>query len=143
MSTPNVKDTKDTEQKDIFDTIFNVSTNFIDECNKLQAQYAQAISNISQELMDTWKKGSDTYATLMQTYMHNIYGPIKVPQIISKSITDTIDMSSKINNISNKTVISGLEVIRQNIKVLNDNIDTFTKLYTNLINTWSNITRKS
>jgi len=101
MSTPNVKDTKDTEQKDIFDTIFNVSTNFIDECNKLQAQYAQAISNISQELMDTWKKGSDTYATLMQTYMHNIYGPIKVPQIISKSITDTIDMSSKINNKCN------------------------------------------
>ncbi len=134
---------KSAEEKDIIDTFFNSYTNFIDDCNKVYAQYAQAISNVGQEISDTWKKSAEAYATLTRAYMLNIYGPLKVPEGVNKGIRDAMDISNKINNISNKAAIAGFDIVRQNIKVFNDNIDSFTRLYTNLINTWSSITRKS
>ncbi|RMF32443.1 MAG: hypothetical protein D6752_00155 [Candidatus Nitrosothermus koennekii] len=126
-------------EKDIFDTWFELYTNAIDEASKIQAQYAQTLTSIQQECTDACKKTAEAYANIAKTAAHTTWGPVKVPAAITKSITDAVEITNKIANISNKTVISSLELTRQNMKVFNDNIDAFTKLNINFIKTWNSL----
>jgi hypothetical protein len=127
------------EQKDVFDTWFELYKNAVDEATKIQAQYAQTLTSIQQECTDACKKTAEAYANIAKTAAHTTWGPVRVPVVITKTISDAADMTNKIANISNKVVISSLELTRQNMKVFNDNIDAFTKLNVNFIKTWNNL----
>lgn len=127
------------ETKDVFDTIFDTYVNAIDEVVRTQAQYTQTITNIQQEYNDSVKKILESLLSISKTTMHNTWGSVKIPTIFTKGISDTADVASKITNINNKTIISVLELVRQNMRVFNDNIDSFTKLGINMVNTWSSM----
>lgn len=127
------------ESKDVLDTIFDVCINAIDESTRVQAQYAQVITNIQQEFNDAIKKSSEAWLNISKTMTHNAWGSIKMPAIFTKSINDTFDVTTKNASINNKAIISALELTRQNMRVFNDNIDSFAKLGVNFANTWSSI----
>lgn len=124
---------------DIVDTLADSWKNAIDEANRIQAQYAQAITNIQQEYVDACKKSIDAWASITKTLTNTTFGQVRVPAAVTKSISDTNDIANKINNISNKTILSSLELAKQNMRIYNDNIESFTKLSINFIKTWSSI----
>ncbi len=127
------------DDKDVFDTWFELYKGAVDEATKIQAQYAQTLTSIQQECTDACKKTAEAYANIAKTAAHTTWGPVKVPVVITKTISDAADMTNKIANISNKVVISSLELTRQNMNVFNDNIDAFTKLNVNFIKTWNSL----
>ncbi len=126
-------------EKDAFDTLADICINAVDEMTRMQIQYTQTFTNIQQEFIDTVKRMTSAYADISKTVAHTTYGPMKMPAIFTKSINDNVDFITRVSNISNKAVISSLELARQNLKVFNDNIDSFTKLNINFIKTWSSI----
>ena len=130
---------KETAEKDVFDTWFELYKDAVDEATKIQAQYAQTLTSIQQECTEVCKKTAEAYANIAKTAAHTTWGPVRMPSIVTKTISDAADMTNKITNISNKVVISSLELTRQNVKVFNDNIDAFTKLNVNFIKTWNSL----
>lgn len=127
------------EEKDMFHTFADMFINNINEATRTQTQYVAALTNIQQEYIDMLKKVSESYANVLKAEASNLWGPVRIPAALNKAITDSVDITTRITDINNKAILSVLELIRQNIKVFNDNIDSFTKLNINFIKLWSSI----
>ncbi len=130
---------KKKEEKDPFDIYAETCNNCIEEVAKLMPQYTQSSSNLQNECTNVCKKMTESSITIAKEFANATWGPGRPPSSLAKNASDIADAFLKVATINNRAMIAGLDVARQNIKLFNDNVDTFTKLNVNLIKTWQSL----
>ncbi|MFQ5920796.1 MAG: hypothetical protein ACE5JV_02120 [Nitrososphaerales archaeon] len=123
------------QEKDVFESYEEVSTNAIDEFARLQAQYVQSFTNLQQEANETCRKVSGSAISVAKQLADATQSTrFFVPTL--KIASDTTDAFLKTANVNNKVVTAAFDASRQNIRIFNDNVEAFTRLNLDLIKTW-------
>lgn len=126
-------------EKDAFEVYQESCLNAIEEFTRLQAQYTQSVSSLQQESIDAAKKLTTTTITVAKELAGNTWGQSKFPSAIAKAASDSTEALLKTATVNNKAFIAGIDAVRQNISVFNDNLESFTKMNLNLIKTWQTL----
>ena len=130
---------KKKEEKDAFDTYEETCINCIEEVAKLVPQYTQSVTNLQDECTDTCRKMTESSVSIAKEFANATWGPGRFPAAFVKNAGDVADTFLKLAVINNRAMIAGLDAARQNIKLFNDNVETFTKMNLSLIKTWQSL----
>ncbi len=130
---------KKKEEKDAFDTYEETCMNCIEEVSKLVPQYTQSVTNLQDECTDTCRKITQSSVSIAKEFANATWGPGRFPAAVVKNAGDVADTFLKLAVINNRAIIAGLDAARQNIKLFNDNVETFTKMNLSLMKTWQSL----
>jgi hypothetical protein len=110
-----------------------------DEVAKVQPQFAQSISNLQLDYIQTVK-------SMIQTGFANqkqILSALNIPQVpqvseqIAKQSTELTTNVTRSVGIFNQLSLNALDAARENVKIYNRTVDAITDFNNNLLNTWT------
>ena len=130
---------KKREEKDGFDIFQETCINCIEEVAKLVPQYTQSATNLQDEYTNTCKKMTESSIMVAKEFADATWGPGRFPTTLVKNASDVAEAFVKIAVLNNKAVVAALDAATQNIRLFNDNVETFSKLNLNLIRTWQSL----
>lgn len=110
-----------------------------DEVAKVQPQFAQSISNLQ---LDYFQSVNSTIQTGFAN-QKQILSALNIPQIpqvselMAKQSTDLAANVASSIGIFNQLNLNALEAARENVKIYNRTVDTFTDFNNNLLKTWT------
>jgi hypothetical protein len=110
-----------------------------DEVAKVQPQFAQSISNLQ---LDYFQSVNSTIQTGFAN-QKQILSALNIPQIpqvseqMAKQSTDLAANVASSIGIFNQLNLNALEAARENVKIYNRTVDTFTDFNNNLLKTWA------
>ena len=130
---------KKKEEKDAFDICEEACINCIEEVAKLMPQYTQSVTNLQNECTAACRRMTESSITVAKEFANATWGPGRFPSAWVKNASDAAEAALKVAAISNKAIIAGVDAVRENARLFNDNIDTYTKLNLNMIKTWQSL----
>ncbi len=127
VSTPS-KITSPPKKEDLF-TVYNHSIEkYFTVAKKTTATYLQSVTDLQEQIIDSWKKSVDSAITLQQEFAHKSKMNVEVPDHTIKVINDMAEQTNKSKELQNKMLLASISAIRENIKAFNDNVKTFSEI---------------
>ena len=136
MSTQTTKTTQNTNQSN---DVFAIYKQNVQKYLKVSQKYSTIFSSnntFQEECMKSAKKSFDAAITMQQEFAQKSGLSTDIPNAAKTVIVDSnkqIIQSSTIQNQIAKTVI---EATTQNVKSFNDNVEAFTDLNKNIVQSW-------
>ena len=127
VSTP-PKITTPQKKEDLF-AVYNQSIEkYFTVAKKTTATYLQSVTDLQEQIIDSWKKSVDSAITLQQEFAHKSKMNVKVPDQTIKVINDIAEQAYQSKELQNKMVFASISAIMENIKAFNDNVKTFSEM---------------
>ena len=127
VSTP-PKITTPQKKEDLF-TVYNQSIEkYFTVARKTTATYLQSVTDLQEQIIDSWKKSVDSAITLQQEFAHKSKMNVKVPDQTIKVINEMAEQTNKSKDLQNKMLFASISAIMENIKAFNDNVKTFSQM---------------
>ena len=127
VSTP-PKITTSQKKEDLF-TVCNQSIEkYFTVAKKTTATYLQSVTDLQEQIIDSWKKSVDSAITLQQEFAHKSKMNVEVPDQTIKVINDMTEQANKSKELQNKMLFASISAIMENIKAFNDNVKTFSEM---------------
>ncbi len=127
VSTP-PKITTPKKKEDLF-SVYNQSIEkYFTLAKKTTATYLQSVTDLQEQIIDSWKKSVDSAITLQQEFAHKSKMNVKVPDQTIKVINDIAEQAYQSKELQNKMVFASISAIMENIKAFNDNVKTFSEM---------------
>lgn len=127
VSTP-PKITTPQKKEDLF-TVYNQSIEkYFTVAKKTTATYLQSVTDLQEQIIDSWKKSVDSAITLQQEFAHKSKMNVKVPDQTIKVINEMAEQTNKSKELQNKMLFASISAIMENIKAFNDNVKTFSQM---------------
>ncbi len=127
VSTP-PKITSPQKKEDLF-TVYNQSIEkYFAVAKKTTATYLQSVTDLQEQIIDSWKKSVDSAITLQQKFAHKSKMNVEVPDQTIKVMNDMTDQANKSKELQNKMLFASISAIMENIKAFNDNVKTFSEI---------------
>ncbi len=127
VSTP-PKITTPQKKEDLF-AVYNQSIEkYFTVAKKTTATYLQSVTDLQEQIIDSWKKSVDSAITLQQEFAHKSKMNVEVPDHTIKVINDMAEQTNKSKELQNKMLLASISAIRENIKAFNDNVKTFSEI---------------
>lgn len=116
------------KKEDIF-TVYNQSIEkYFTVAKRTTATYLQSVTDLQEQIIDSWKKSVDSAITLQQEFAHKSKMNVKVPDQTIKVINDMAEQTNKSKELQNKMLFASISAIMENIKAFNDNVKTFSQM---------------
>ena len=116
------------KKEDIF-TVYNQSIEkYFTVAKRTTATYLQSVTDLQEQIIDSWKKSVDSAITLQQEFAHKSKMNVKVPDQTIKVINDIAEQAYQSKELQNKMVFASISAIMENIKAFNDNVKTFSQM---------------
>ncbi|MDG7054712.1 MAG: hypothetical protein JRZ95_05370 [Nitrososphaerota archaeon] len=132
VSTP-PKITTPQKKEDLF-TVYNQSIEkYFTVAKKTTATYLQSVTDLQEQIIDSWKKSVDSAITLQQEFAHKSKMNVKVPDQTIKVINEMAEQTNKSKELQNKMLFASISAIMENIKAFNDNVKTFSQMNKKLV----------
>ena len=132
VSTP-PKITTPKKKEDLF-SVYNQSIEkYFAVAKKTTATYLQSVTDLQEQIIDSWKKSVDSAITLQQEFVHKSKMNVKVPDQTIKVINDIAEQTYQSKELQNKMVFASISAIMENIKAFNDNVKTFSQMNKKLV----------
>ncbi len=131
--------TKTTASTLVIDTARDNTLRVIDEVAKVQPQYAQAISNLQTDFIQTTRN-------LVQTAFDNerqVFQNLNVPQnpqvseLVARQSTEVTNNIVRAFGTYNQLAINAIDAARENTKIYNRSVDAATEFTTNIVKAWT------
>jgi len=127
VSTP-PKITTSQKKEDLF-TVCNQSIEkYFTVAKKTTATYLQSVTDLQEQIIDSWKKSVDSAITLQQEFAHKSKMNVEVPDQTIKVINHMTEQANKSKELQNKMLFASISAIMENIKAFNDNVKTFSEM---------------
>jgi len=131
MSTSNTQ--KSQESQDMYSTYQQNMNRFWGDIEKSMSQYQQSISNLQNECEQSCRKMAESVISLQQEFANRAGMNQSIPEANRKTVNDMMNAVNKAYAIQNQTTLTTIDVTRQNIKALNENIKSFADLNQNIL----------
>ena len=116
------------KKEDIF-TVYNQSIEkYFTVAKRTTATYLQSVTDLQEQIIDSWKKSVDSAITLQQEFAHKSKLNVDVPDQTIKVISDMAEQANKSKELQNKMLFASIFAIIENIKAFNDNVKTFSQM---------------
>jgi hypothetical protein len=126
----------------VYDSVKENLLRTVDEMAKAQPQYYQSISNLQLDYIQTAKNIIQTTVSAQKQLLGNNWtisssGPY-TEQLVHQSNQIT-NSTIRAVDVNNQFLINSFDTIRENLKVCNRTIDTFTEFNNNAMRAWNSI----
>ena len=137
MSTQTAKTTQNTNQSNDVFAIYkqNVQKCF-DGITKNTPQYFQATTHFQDECMKSAKKSFDAAITMQQEFAQKSGISTNIPDAAKSAIVDSNKQIIQASSTQNQIAKTVMDATTQNVKAFNDNVNAFTDLNKNIIQSW-------
>lgn len=124
---------------EVIDTVRDNTLRIADEVAKIQPQFAQSISNLQLDYIQTVR-------SMIQTAFANqkqVASTLNIPQFpqvseqIAKQSTEVTGNIIRSVGIFNQLSVNALDAARENVKIYNRTVDAVTDFNNNLLKTWT------
>ena len=110
-----------------------------DEVAKVQPQFAQSISNLQMDYFQSAKNNIQTGFANQKQILSALNIP-QIPQVSELMAKQSTDLAANVASsigIFNQLCLNALEAARENVKIYNLTVDTFTDYNNSLLKTWT------
>ena len=133
MSTQTVK----TNQSNSVYSIYQQNVQkYFESISKNTPQYFQATTHFQEECMKAAQKSFDAAITMQQEFAQKSGLSSDVPDAAKSVIVDFNKQIIQASSIQNQIVKTTVDTTTQNVKAFNDNVNAFTDLNKNIIQSW-------
>jgi len=129
------------DTQDIYDTVKNNYLRSIDEIVKVQPQYAQSISNLQLDYIQTIKNTIQTAISAQKQLIGGLNIQLAAPytEQFTKQSNEITNNAIRAVAINNELIINALEAARENLKIYNRTVDSVTEFNTNVGKAWTSL----
>jgi len=131
--------TPTTGASEVYDTVRENVIKVIDEMAKVQPQYAQSISNLQLDCIQTVKNTIQTAFSLQKQLAGN--WNIAVPGTFTEQFAKQANefTSNLIRTVvtNNQLTTNALDAARENVKIYSRTVDAITEFNTNVVKAWT------
>lgn len=128
-----------TRTNEVIDAVRDNTLRVADEVAKIQPQFAQSISNLGLDYVQTVRSMIQT-AFANQKHIASTLNTTQIPQVseqISKQSAEITNNVIRSVGIFNQLSVNGLDAARENVKIYNRTVDAITDFNNNLLKTWN------
>jgi hypothetical protein len=130
-----------TGASEVYDIVKENVIRVIDEMAKVQPQYAQSISNLQLDCIQTAKNTLQTVFSVQKQIAGNLN--IAVPGTYTDQFAkQTNDFTSNLIRTvgtNNQLTINALDAARENVKIYSKTVDAITEFNTNVVKAWTSL----
>lgn len=124
---------------EVFDSVRDNILRIADEVAKVQPQFAQSISNLQLDYIQTAKNMIQTNLANQKQLLSSLnISPI--PQVSEQIAMQSTELTANVTRsvgIFNQLSLNALDAARENVKIYNRSADAVTDFNNNLIKTWT------
>jgi len=133
MSTQTVK----TNQSNSVYSIYQQNVQkYFESISKNTPQYFQATTHFQEECMKAAQKSFDAAITMQQEFAQKSGLSVNIPDAAKSVIVDSNKQIIQASSIQNQIAKTVMDATTQNVKAFNDNVNAFTDLNKNIIQSW-------
>ena len=137
MSTQTAKTTQNTNQSnDVFAIYKQNVQKYFDGITKNTPQYFQATTHFQEECMKSAQKSFDAAITMQQEFAQKSGISTNIPDAAKSVIVDSNKQIIQASSTQNQIAKTVMDATTQNVKAFNDNVNAFTDLNKNIIQSW-------
>ena len=122
--------------KDIFSIYQENVDKMLNIVKKSVPRYHQSITNVQQEYLQVFENMVDSSISLQKEFVIKAGITSDVPTATLKVIDDTSEEFIKSSSIQNQIVLASIDTTQQNIRIFNDNVESFVNLNKNILQSW-------
>ena len=137
MSTQTAKTTQNTNQSnDVFAIYKQNVQKYFESISKNTPQYFQATTHFQEECMKSAQKSFDAAITMQQEFAQKSGISTNIPDAAKSVIVDSNKQIIQASSTQNQIAKTVMDATTQNVKAFNDNVNAFTDLNKNIIQSW-------
>jgi hypothetical protein len=128
-----------TRTNEVIDTVRDHTLRVADELAKIQPQFAQSVSNLQLDYIQTVKSMIQTAFANQKQVVSTLNTP-QFPQVseqIAKQSAEVTNNLIRSVGIFNQLSINALDSARENVKIYNRTVDAVTDFNNNVLKTWT------
>jgi len=131
--------TPTTGASEVYDTVRDNVIRVIDEMAKVQPQYAQSISNLQLDCIQTVKNTIQTAFSLQKQLAGNwnIAVPGTFTEQFAKQANEFTSNLIRTVGTNNQLTTNALDAARENVKIYSRTVDAITEFDTNVVKAWT------
>jgi hypothetical protein len=129
-----------TRANEVNDIVRDNTLRIVDEVAKVQPQFAQSISNLQLDNIQTVRSMIQTaFANQKQVVAHALNTPqaLQVSEEIAKQSTEVTNSIIRSVGIFNQLGVTALDSARENVKIYGRTVDALTDFNNNILKTWA------
>ena len=129
-----------TRANEVNDIVRDNTLRIVDEVAKVQPQFAQSISNLQLDNVQTVRSMIQTaFANQKQVVAHALNTPqaLQVSEEIAKQSTEVTNSIIRSVVIFNQLGVTALDSARENVKIYGRTVDALTDFNNNILKTWA------
>jgi hypothetical protein len=129
-----------TRANEVNDIVRDNTLRIVDEVAKVQPQFAQSISNLQLDNVQTVRSMIQTaFANQKQVVAHALNTPqaLQVSEEIAKQSTEVTNSIIRSVGIFNQLGVTALDSARENVKIYGRTVDALTDFNNNILKTWA------
>jgi hypothetical protein len=129
-----------TRANEVNDIVRDNTLRIVDEVAKVQPQFAQSISNLQLDNIQTVRSMIQTaFANQKQVVAHTLNTPqaLQVSEEIAKQSTEVTNSIIRSVGIFNHLGVTALDSARENVKIYGRTADALTDFNNNILKTWA------
>ncbi len=109
---------------------------YFENISKITPQYFQSITKLQDECMKTCEKTINASVSVQQEFAKKTGMTTEIPSSAKTAITDISKQIVQANTLNNQLAKTTIDATVQNIKVYNENVNSFVELNKNIIQSW-------
>lgn len=122
--------------KDIFAVCNENVEKYFDNVESSITKYSQTWNDLQQEFLQAYENAMKTTITLQKEFVTKTGLNAALPQEAGKIIQDSTDAFVKARSLRDQTILATIDVVKNNVKIWNENSKTFADLNKNLLQAW-------
>ena len=128
-----------TRTNEVIDAVRDNTLRVVDEVAKVQPQFAQSISNLQLDYIQTVRSMIKT-AFANQKHVASTLNIPQFPQVSEQIAKQSAEIANNVIRsvgIFNQLSVNGLDAARENVKIYNRTVDAVTDFDNNLLKAWT------
>lgn len=109
---------------------------YFENISKLTPHYFQSVTELQNECMNTCQKTINATVSMQQEFAKKTGLNTEIPDSAKTAIVDTNKQIVQASTVNNQWAKTTIDATVQNFKTFNDNVNAFTELNKNIIQSW-------
>lgn len=132
--------TRSTGATSVIETARDNTLRIIDEVAKAQPQYAQAMTNLQTDFIQTCRNLVQTAFDTQRQVVQNLNLPQnpQVSEVVARQSNEITSNVVRAMGTYNQLAVNVIDAARENTKIFNRTVDAVTDLNANIVKAWTN-----
>jgi len=109
---------------------------YFENISKLTPHYFQSVTELQNECVNTCQKTINATVSIQQEFAKKTGLNTEIPDSAKTAIVDTNKQIVQASTVNNQWAKTTIDATVQNFKTFNDNVNAFTELNKNIIQSW-------